>query len=296
MPLLHSILGTQPVLWLHFFLTKGGSSLERVYVLVYWASLLVLFFAIVVPMLEARLERIVVRKLFHLLAVVLFAPVTIADPDLMSLAYAGATALLVIAEAFRVAKAGAVGRFIGTLWCRFVDEREMTEASYAYSKDKAQSNRPGSALVLTPIYLLIGCALPLWISHFLFQSCRPVSGAAQMNLAQMNLAGVAAIGVGDAMAAIVGKTIGRNKWPDSSRTFEGSFSFWIGLVVFYTVMQHSIFSDAAYHAGITANSMKTSSMGYKCVLFLMVSLLEACTTQMDNLVLPLFTLTGLGLC
>lgn len=60
-----------------------------------------------------------------------------------------------------------------------------------------------SELLLTPIYLLVGIFLPLMVS------CWDV-GSFQPTLAIF--AGVAAVGVGDSMAAIVGSKFGVTKW------------------------------------------------------------------------------------
>ncbi|EJW73133.1 hypothetical protein WUBG_15959, partial [Wuchereria bancrofti] len=47
-----------------------------------------------------------------------------------------------------------------------------------------------------------------------------------------HFAGVATIGVGDSLAAIIGSQCGRLYWPKSQKTMEGSIAFAIGQFIF----------------------------------------------------------------
>lgn len=244
------------------------------------------------------------RKGFHLVAVLLFAPV--ADASLLGLAYAVALSLLLLLEVARAtggplralieeaekaeeASGGAGGTTAAAsggaasdsqravaaaafasssrqLWrrrrwplgagfgrvalrryyARFVDGREATEHAGAAPK-----------LVLTPLYLLLGCALPHWLAHAALllptsphaeaTACRAnfpavavgaaaddAAGAdayfllrrAQAAVGLVALSGVLCLGVGDAVAAAVGTRWGRTKWPwqrpGQKRSLEGS--------------------------------------------------------------------------
>ena len=42
--------------------------------------------------------------------------------------------------------------------------------------------------------------------------------------AMLKFAGIISVGVGDAMAAIVGSSLGRFRWPGTKRTIEGSLA------------------------------------------------------------------------
>ncbi|KAJ8965414.1 hypothetical protein NQ314_004167 [Rhamnusium bicolor] len=101
-------------------------------------------------------------------------------------------------------------------------------------------------LALTPIYLLAGCSLPLWIHP----SPCDVTDSAMFNLSPL-LSGLLSVGLGDTAASIVGSNYGKHFWPDylENVTFEQ-----------YRKLYFSVFVG---------------------------SLVEARTTQVDNLVLPL---------
>ena len=85
------------------------------------------------------------------------------------------------------------------------------------------------------------------------------------------------LGVGDAAAAVVGRWVGKHKWPGSRRTLEGSLAFFLSSV------------GAVGWVGGTAGGWK--DVGLACGL---LSLLEAFTGQIDNLVLPVYAVALLN--
>ena len=98
--------------------------------------------------------KICLRKMFHIFAALLFVPPAILEPRLLSLAYAVATALLVVVEGVRLCKEWMpLGRLVDACWSTYVDARET-----------GPDGKGGVVVVLTPIYLLVGCAVPHWVS------------------------------------------------------------------------------------------------------------------------------------
>ena len=119
-------------------------------------------------------------------------------------------------------------------------------------------------LVLTHLYLITGCALGVWV------------GAGSNGVVNRNVAiiGILTVGVGDCFAAIVGIKFGRTPWPNNpSRTVEGSICCFISMLLVGRMAGCSIEPD-------------------HLLMLLMVTLLEANTNNVDNLVLPI---AGCGL-
>ncbi|PVG04314.1 hypothetical protein CPB86DRAFT_747729 [Serendipita vermifera] len=183
------------------------------------------------------------RKSFHALATFMFLPGIIFDPAFTHFCLSAAFALFVFAEYIRYFALYPFGRFIHIFLNEFVD-----------SKDN------GSA-ILSHFYLLTGVANSLWFE-----------GPWRL----LEFTGVLSLGVGDAMASIVGRRIGRLRWTEGNpKTVEGSFAFFASVVV-CTLLLRSLgivepFSVARYIVVV----------GMGCAL-------EAVSNQNDNLTIPLY--------
>jgi len=116
-------------------------------------------------------------------------------------------------------------------------------------------------IIVSHMFLILGCAAPLWIVENLGRQF------SSLLLAEF---GVISIGVGDAMGAIVGKGIGKRKWGMNQRTLEGSSAMFLSMIWIGAYACHS-YQD--YAALLVASTF--------------VTVLEAFTLQLDNLVLPL---------
>lgn len=81
------------------------------------------------------------------------------------------------------------------------------------------------------------------------------------------------IGVMDSLAAIFGKRYGRTKWPGTSKTVEGTLCAIAGTLALAHAIQSYFCGGQTHWAEIV-------------VPVVTVALLEACTQQIDNLVLP----------
>ncbi|GMF14387.1 unnamed protein product [Phytophthora lilii] len=165
----------------------------------YWIICLVVLiplFAFIANRFELR--NIVARKLFHLLVVLMLGPASIADAPMLSLSYGVALSVFFIVECVRALALPPFGRSVAKFMRSFIDSREA------------------GRVILTHSYLLLGCALPLWF-------------ALPLNQLVMN-AGVLALGVGDAMGAVVGSSIGKHKI-FGSKTVEGSAAVFISIMM-----------------------------------------------------------------
>jgi len=103
-----------------------------------------------------------------------------------------------------------------------------------------------------------------------------------------SLSGVLSLGFGDAAASIVGKRFGRYRWPGTKKTVEGTAAFIIA--VFFSSWL-IVYSSAL--VGVDGASRYVASAGrgewlnYSVVITL-TALLEAFSTQNDNIIIPLY--------
>jgi len=133
-------------------------------------------------------------------------------------------------------------------------------------------HRDEGSIVLTHIYLLLGCALPVFISFFVL---RGIYSATSLLIA---LSGVAVTGLGDAAASYCGVKYGKRKWHGSNKTKEGTLAFVVSVVIFQALCLYSV----GFH------HMSSSSWFRLVLADVLVALLEAHTSQIDNMFLPLF--------
>ena len=120
-------------------------------------------------------------------------------------------------------------------------------------------------LTLTPMYLLLGCALPVWL--------HPSGEGASL----ATLSGVISVGVGDAAASLVG-SYGRMRWSGSRKTLEGSCAAWVAQLVASLLLWSFLHS----HLTISAGELLVLAL-----ISAVVAVAEARTPDIDNLVLPL---------
>ncbi|ESO07423.1 hypothetical protein HELRODRAFT_76716 [Helobdella robusta] len=189
-----------------------------------------------------------VRKLFHLLMVLIFLPGLYFNKQLLCLASVCALVLFLVVEAARILRVPPFYQPIGRLYRDFLDSRDS------------------GLVVLTHIYLLIGCSGPLWTSI----------GQPDLN-DLFPLAGIISVGVGDTMASFVGSKYGRLKWKYSDKSVEGTVACACSQLIFIFLLNKF---------GII--SLVGVANGKIVAAVVLTSLLEAFTDQIDNLILPLF--------
>jgi dolichol kinase len=132
--------------------------------------------------------------------------------------------------------------------------------------DSFKDSQDPGALTMTHMYLLIACALPLWM----------LPRGSKVSLSTCS--GVIAVGFGDTAASVIG-SFGRFHWTRSKKTVEGS----IGAAVSMFLSSVFLFSYL--------DPSQMISLPEMAVLFLisfLVSAIEAKTKEIDNLVLPIY--------
>ena len=225
--------------WLAEFLhdSEPTSSHFRYFGLLYWVLVLAISTIPTIQLTRSQQSTVLTRKWFHFVAVLLFGPITFQFPQLLSLSYAIAFCGLMVLE---------------TLRCDVPGIQQFYMALVDPTKDDTEG------FILSHMGLIVGCAAPLWIAEGIVTGQESSTLLAQW--------GVLCLGIGDAMGAIVGKSIGRNRWGKNRRTVEGSSAMWLSMM-----LVGLWFSDTWVFPVATT----------------FVTILEAFTLQMDNLVLPL---------
>lgn len=183
------------------------------------------------------------RKFFHALAVVMFIPGITLDPAFTHLSFSVAFAAFNFAEYVRYFALWPFGVSVHLFLNEFLDSKDSGTA------------------ILSHFYLLAGCASPLWLE-----------GRSEI----LSAFGVISLGIGDALASIVGRRLGHVRWSTSSgKTVEGSVAFFASV----------LFSSIVFWAfGLIA----TFNMVPFAVTTALVTLLEAFSAQNDNLILPIY--------
>uniref|UniRef100_A0A0W0F7P5 dolichol kinase n=1 Tax=Moniliophthora roreri TaxID=221103 RepID=A0A0W0F7P5_MONRR len=175
------------------------------------------------------------RKFFHALAVVMFVPGVAFDPAFTHLCFSAAFALFTFAEYVRYFAIYPFGASIHLFMNEFLDQKDSGTA------------------ILSHFYLLTGCAGSLWLEKYVFVLATPClrcprSSEGSVIVPECSLSirhhsfdsgsplleftGILVLGVGDALASIVGKRVGIHRWsPTSSKTLEGSVAFTVSVVI-----------------------------------------------------------------
>nr|CAD7194842.1 unnamed protein product [Timema douglasi] len=183
---------------LMFEFTKTGNCLLydcQIVLVVYWiVCSVVAILAVTTQVKVGEHASTRVRKYFHLLALAVFIPGILLRFCLLYLASGVVLALFVILEVMRVLHMPPLGSVLNEGFTAFVDEKDC------------------GTLALTPLYLLVGCSLPLWL-HPLGQ------WGPTLHL----LSGLLAVGVGDTAASVVGSRYGHYNWPGFMENSLGSF-------------------------------------------------------------------------
>lgn len=245
---LHGLLGGSPILWILVNITRDQSTFN---IILAWVLLTIL--AVVTIYLQVSHEKKATtaqRKVFHILAVVVFGSGILWTPDILYLASGVIFALFLVVEASRILNIPPLHEILKNGFILYGDEKD-------------------TLIALTPLYLLTGMAAPLWLTPL---DDIPIAPSQLLPY----MAGLLSIGVGDTAASFVGSNYGKWKWEGSNRTIEGTLAcflsqvFVVLLLVQYDVLPSDILSLVRTFAAVG-----------------ITSLIEAKTDQVDNMVLPL---------
>ena len=289
--------------WLLFFLRspdgsmpKSFQNIPRFVFLIYWLMVLSLasfpahqmasYLRNLPESTERRKLVVVSRKYFHFVAVLLFLPPTLLAPTMMSLSYAVALSVLLLVETMRTKILSVDNQLrdssMNQFYEAFLDEKDAMAPS---NGQLSRSKRVGGVFVVTHMAMIFGCAFPLWVNEVVQTVIGPdyVAGTgAGDNLGLLPAMGIIVLGVGDAVGAMVGVYLGSHKWPETKRTIEGSLGMFLSMVLSVVIIS---FLDPASDA----NAIWDAALAglYASPQLLVLTLLEAFTSQIDNLCLPI---------
>ncbi|XP_076288430.1 dolichol kinase [Lasioglossum baleicum] len=190
LPILHSILDQNPLTWMFSYMF---SSRRKIILFGYWAiCLLVAVIAVTYQILWNFQATSSIRKIFHILAVLVYVPGLIYEQTLLYFASGVIMGLFIFLELVRYLRISPLGEIL-----------EQGFSVYADEKDNLIS--------LTALYLLSGLSFPLWM---------PSNNVPLVAL----FSGVLTVGVGDTTASIVGSKWGFHKWSNSNKSIEGTLA------------------------------------------------------------------------
>ncbi|CAL9125035.1 unnamed protein product [Musa acuminata var. zebrina] len=198
---------------------------------------------------HSKIERILLRKYYHLVAVLMFLPALLFQPTFLDLAFGAAFAVFLILEMIRVWKIWPLGDIVHQFMNAFTDHRDS------------------EILIVSHFSLLLGCALPKWMSSGL--NDRPLAP----------FAGILSLGIGDTMASVVGHKYGVLRWSKTGKkTIEGTAA---GIT--------SVLAACSILLPLLASTGYVLSQHWLSLLMAVTvsGLLEAYTAQLDNAFIPL---------
>ncbi|KAI1802259.1 hypothetical protein F4811DRAFT_530116 [Daldinia bambusicola] len=151
------------------------------------------------------------RKVFHFMMVAMFLPATYIDPTFVALALSIVLALFLLLDLLRASQLPPLSKPLASFLAPYVDGRDLR-----------------GPVVISHIFLLIGCAIPLWLSL----GSLPRVGAGCLDGWEVPtrevsmVSGVVCVGLGDAAASLIGRRYGQRKWLwGGGKSLEGSVAF-----------------------------------------------------------------------
>lgn len=239
---LHYVLQNSPVLWILCLLTEDLTTVKLLLCWIVFSMLAVT--AVTFQVRGQKKASTTVRKVFHLLALAVFIPGLILRICMLYTASGIVFALFVALETLRLLKLPPLGDALDSGFQAFADEKDKSVA-------------------LTPLYLMAGCSLPLWL--------HPVPST---RVLLPLLAGLLSVGVGDTAASMCGTWCGKHKWPGSEKTKEGTAACFLSQLFVVIALIHF-------------NYIPRTDLLQPTLAIAVTSIVEAITDQVDNIALPL---------
>jgi dolichol kinase len=266
-----------PFLWVLTFVFS--EPLKRLSLCIYWILLIVVsvsrFYNI---SRSSKVERILLRKYYHLMAVLMFLPALVLQPKFLDLAFGAALAVFVALEIIRVSSLllKEISFYFSLLSMGLMQDTHCENQIWRIQPlgeplhqfmNAFTDHRDSEHLIVSHFSLLLGCALPIWMS----------SGFNDRALSPF--AGILSLGIGDTMASMVGHKYGVLRWSKTGKkTVEGTAAGITSMMAVCFVL-----------VPILASMGYILSQGWWSLLVAVTAtgMLEAYTAQLDNAFIPL---------
>jgi dolichol kinase len=198
-------------------------------------------------------------------------PATFVDPTFAGLALSLILAIFLILDLLRASQLPPLSKPIASFLAPYVDGRDFR-----------------GPVVISHIFLLIGCAIPLWLAL----ASLPRTGSGYLSGWELPgrevsmVSGVICVGLGDAAASLIGRRYGRRKWIwGGGKSLEGSLAFAIavfaGIAAAWAWLKVGGWPVAGEQYGVATSARNAA------VCASMASLTEAVLTGgNDNVIVP----------
>lgn len=194
----------------HLRQSSFGPANTRLILCGYWLAIIIVGLAVVLR-LSSIYEVDTRRKVFHFMMVAMLLPATYVDPTFAALALSLMLAIFLLLDLFRASQLPPLSKSLAYFLTPYVDGRDLK-----------------GPVVISHIFLLIGCAIPLWLSL----GTLPRTGndyliGWEVPTREVSMvSGVICVGMGDAAASLIGRRYGRRKWLwGGGKSIEGSVAF-----------------------------------------------------------------------
>ena len=224
----------------------------RLYLIIYWVCLVTICLIYAIRRISSIKASTAERKVFHVFILLVYIPGLFFDIPLLFFSSTLVFCSFVFISIICAYELKPLVIYLLPILNIFTDKQDM------------------GLFILTPIYLVLGLSYPIWI---FFIKNPYVIGGINSKLPLVCFSGILSVGLGDACASVVGSKYGFIKIPGTTKTVEGALSsiaiqlFAIFCLDFFCVVQ--VFYVNVFFA--------------VCI----ISIIESCTDEIDNLVLPL---------
>jgi dolichol kinase len=247
-----------------------GEANTRLFISAYWVAILVVGLAIVFQ-LKNTYEVDTRRKVFHFMMVGMLLPATFIDPTFVALALSIVLAIFLILDLLRASQLPPLSKPIASFLAPYVDGRDFR-----------------GPVVISHIFLLIGCAIPLWLSlGSLPRTGSDYLAGWEIPTREISMvSGVVCVGLGDAAASLIGRRFGHRKWLwGGGKSLEGSLAFTVA--VFLGLTTASLWLRLGQWPVAGEGTSMATRAGHALACSSMASLTEAVLTGgNDNVIVP----------